>query len=511
MVRSRRLANPREGSSSSVLNFRRLLLLPFLECLCLASATGQILIAHGPTPSFEVASIKPWKASPRPIAAAPPTKIDPGQRVRVLETDRVHFIGQINLFVMDAYNLPLGSEKRILNAPAWANSEADRYEITAKIDASMFAAMQKMTPEQQREQVQLLEQSLLAERFHLRVHSETRGETSVYGLVVDRGGPKLTSSKPGEESMLTSLRNQITAQAVTLDQFARSPLWTPIGDRYVVNQTGLTGTYDFTLKWRSDDLEKAEAIESERDLPFLFDAIREQLGLKVIDSKAPREVFVIDNIQRHPGTSHCTDTSAESPSNGSVYLHCRIQHDMTNPPPAPRHALPRAWHHRRAGLRHRMGGFHLGKKFQTPEDSVQLTRGRIDAGITFLDNSWDHNEGTLRDPHGQSPQRRLPREGLPHDQDRRPHRRVLRQAAQAIARAPRRPHHRPRPVPRDPPHGRPRSHLGKGGAMEAAIKARDEARSATSASPATKTPPSICACSRSPTGTGSTSTPCRCL
>lgn len=264
----------------------------------MASATGQIFLAHEPTPSFEVASIKPWKASVLPTAAAAPIKGDPMQRVRVLENDRVHFIGQLDLFLMEAYNLPIGSEKRILKAPRWADSEADRYEIVAKIDASTFAAMKKMTPEHQREQIQILEQSLLAERFHLKVHVETKGQTSVYALVVDKGGLKITPSKDGEESRISSLRNEITAEAVTLDQFAHSPLWTPIGQRFVINRTGLTGTYDFTLRWRSDDLHEAGTVQGESDLPYLFDAIREQLGLKVVDSKAPLEVLVIDNLER---------------------------------------------------------------------------------------------------------------------------------------------------------------------------------------------------------------------
>ncbi len=199
---------------------------------------------------------------------------------------------------MDAYNLPVGSEKRVLKTPRWAESESDRYEIVAKIEPAMFAAMKKMTPEHQREQVQLLEQSLLAERFHLRVHRETRGQTPVYALVVDKGEPKITPARNGEESRLSSLQNEITAQAVTLDEFARSPLWTPIGERIVLNHTGLTGRYDFRLKWRSDDLEEAGAVQGGSDLPYLFDAMREQLGLKVIDAKAPLEVLVIDNIER---------------------------------------------------------------------------------------------------------------------------------------------------------------------------------------------------------------------
>ena len=225
-------------------------------------------------------------------APVAPIKIDPGQHVHRQETDRIHFIGQVGLFIMKAYNLPIASERRILKGPQWVESESDRYEVEAKIDASQFAAMQKMTPEKQQEQVALMEQSLLAERFNLKVHFEIRGETPVYALVVAKGGPKLTPSKAGETTSLSARKNEITAQAVTLNQFVHSPLWAPIGDRFVLDQTGLTGTYDFTLKWRSDPLDESG------DLPDLFDAIREQLGLKVIDAKTPLEVIVIDHIER---------------------------------------------------------------------------------------------------------------------------------------------------------------------------------------------------------------------
>jgi bla regulator protein BlaR1 len=224
--------------------------------------------------------------------------VDPGRRIRRPRTDRVQFIGQIGLLIMDAYNLPVGSDSRIVKGPKWMDSEADRYEVEAKIDATLFAAMQGMTPEQQHEQVALMEQSLLAERFKLKVHFEVRGETPVYALVVARGGSKLTPAKDGEPTKLSSLKNEITAQAVTLDQFAHSPLWTPIGDRLVVDHTGLTGAYDFTLKWRADPLDASNVVQGANDLPPLFDAIEDQLGLRVVSSKAPLEVIVIDHIER---------------------------------------------------------------------------------------------------------------------------------------------------------------------------------------------------------------------
>ena len=157
-----------------------------------------------------------------------------------------------------------------------------------------------MPPEQQHRQVALMEQSLLADRLNLKLHFEVRGEAAVYALVIAKGGPKLTAAKPGEETqILSARRNELKGQAVTLDQFVHSPLWTPIGNHLVINQTGLAGAYDFTLKWREDPVAEGDAAaESSEDLPPLFNALREQLGLNLVDAKAPLEVIVIDHIER---------------------------------------------------------------------------------------------------------------------------------------------------------------------------------------------------------------------
>jgi bla regulator protein blaR1 len=143
----------------------------------MVSVHAQILHATGPRPSFEVVTIRPWKppsvpppASPSDGAPAPRKvlKVDPGP-LGGQSTDRLRVIMPTKLLILFAYNLPFGSEKsRVLGAPEWLSS--DQYEIQAKIEDSVYAAMQKMTPAQQREQVNLMEQSLLADRFKLKVH-----------------------------------------------------------------------------------------------------------------------------------------------------------------------------------------------------------------------------------------------------------------------------------------------------------------------------------------------------
>ncbi len=209
----------------------------------------------------------------------------------------------ISILITSAYNLPVGSESRILGGPDWLRQDIDQFEIQAKIEDSEYAAMQKMTPAQQHERVALMEQSLLADRFRLKVHFETR-EMPVYALAVAKGGAKLRPAKNEVSSRISTLTTgqgrEMTAIAVTLEQLALSPLLTgAAGGRPVVDQTGLKGTFDFTLSWTPEPLAvSAAAQELGADGPSLFTAIREQLGLLLVASKAPVEVIVIDHIEQ---------------------------------------------------------------------------------------------------------------------------------------------------------------------------------------------------------------------
>ena len=203
---------------------------------------------------------------------------------------RADLAATTKLIASFAYNVPFGFERaRVLGGLDWIDS--DQYEIQAKIEDSLFAAMQKMTPAQQREQVDLMEQALLRDRFGLKVHFETR-EMPGFVLVVAKGGPKLTAAKDGEVSRISEGGNKMTATATTLDQWIHSPF---LSGRTVVDQTGLKGAYDFTLTW-SD--QPAGAEDGGADAPSLFTAVQEQLGLRLVPMKVPVEVIVIDHIER---------------------------------------------------------------------------------------------------------------------------------------------------------------------------------------------------------------------
>jgi len=270
-------------------------------------ANGQILHATADRPSFEVATVKPWRR-----ALSPPRSGDgasaPVKVMKVAPVDagpapsgRVHVILPISILITSAYNLPVGSESRIIGGPEWLRQDIDQFEIQAKIEDSEYAAMQKMTLPQQRERVALMEQSLLMDRFRLKVHFESR-EMPVYVLTVAKAGSRLKPAKNDEPSRISTLGNakgtEMTAVGVTLEQFVVSPLVTgATGGRPIVDRTGLKGAFDFTLNWTPDQL-AASPDHPEADGPSLFAAIREQLGLSLIGGKAPVEVIVIDHIER---------------------------------------------------------------------------------------------------------------------------------------------------------------------------------------------------------------------
>jgi uncharacterized protein (TIGR03435 family) len=205
----------------------------------------------------------------------------------------VHSILTARLLIAFAYNVPFGFERvRVVGGPDWLGS--DDYEIQAKIDDSLYAAMQTMNPAQQREQVNLMEQSLLADRFKLKVHFETR-EMPGFALVIAKSGPKLRPAKEGEFSRLSMRQNEMTATAISMDQLVHSPF---LGGRVVVDQTGLTGTYDFTLTWSEQSVVSGAGQENGTDAPSLFTAVQEQLGLKLAPAKVPVEVIIVDSIER---------------------------------------------------------------------------------------------------------------------------------------------------------------------------------------------------------------------
>jgi len=200
----------------------------------------------------------------------------------------------VNLALRDliqfAYGLP---DSQILGGPAWLGS--DLFDIDAKSDPVVDAELHAMPTEQERRQKQLMVQALLADRFELKIHQETR-QLPVYALVVTKDGPKFILSKVDGTTIDTGrARLHIAGSDDTIGILARE-LAQLLG-RPVLNQTGLSGRYDLSLRWAPDDV--AVSASSSPDLPpDIFTAIQEQLGLKLESTKGPVPVLVIDSVEK---------------------------------------------------------------------------------------------------------------------------------------------------------------------------------------------------------------------
>jgi uncharacterized protein (TIGR03435 family) len=216
---------------------------------------------------FEVASIK---RHPEPItfSADPMVK---GNRMTATASTLVDMITV-------AYHVRYD---QISGAPAWAKSE--HYDLEAR------AGNQSIT----REQMRPMLEALLAERFQLRVHRETR-EVPMFALVVGKSGPKLKESSPEEEP-----KGQITADGSgmhmevcqgTMAQLAARLSGNGAG-RPVMDRTGLQANYSFKLDWVNN-------AGSESELPSLSVALQDQLGLRLESTKGASEVIVIDSAER---------------------------------------------------------------------------------------------------------------------------------------------------------------------------------------------------------------------
>jgi uncharacterized protein (TIGR03435 family) len=199
-----------------------------------------------------------------------------------------------NLMQYSAYGIP---DARIFGGPKWLASE--RFDIEAEMEPSIAEQLRKLSRDQRKLQMQAAFQQLLADRFHLQVHWDTR-ELPVYALVVAKNGPKLKAPKTPEQGSGTSSGNGLIAgNSLTVAEIAQTltqEASTELG-RVVLDRTGIAGRYDITLKWTPDTSNDPTSGSSPIDAgPSLFTAIQEQLGLKLEPSKGPVQVLVIDNV-----------------------------------------------------------------------------------------------------------------------------------------------------------------------------------------------------------------------
>jgi uncharacterized protein (TIGR03435 family) len=237
-------------------------------------------MAADANPSFEVATIKPNNPD------------QPGRYISVRgRTFSTHNISLAALmgFVYGVH------PKQIVNAPEWLDK--DSYDISAVPDGE---------GQPNDKQWKAMLQKLLADRFKLKFHHDKK-ELSVFALTVAKDGPKnLTKSesaaplpslffRPTPGGIMLPVKNATMADFTGVMQGA-------VLDRPVVDQTGLTGRFDFTLKWEPDDSQfnghPPPPSPSNDPPPGLFTAIQQQVGLKLDAVKASADVLVIDHVEK---------------------------------------------------------------------------------------------------------------------------------------------------------------------------------------------------------------------
>ena len=273
--------------------------IPMLAAACVAfpasAANGQAM----PTPS--PAAAHPAPAEPAfDVAAIRENHSDHTARPHIISSPRdghltVIYVPMKMLFQF-AFALP---EARIVGGPDWLNSI--KFDIEAQADSSVDDRLRALSIEQAKLLKQKMVQALLADRFKLIDHMETR-ELPVYALVAAKGGPKLQPSKSNGVT-IDSSKNRIDIRGgdntVSL-LAAELSKW--LG-RVVIDKTGILGRYDVALSWSPGDGASAppsvnSAISTAADSgPSIFTAIQEQLGLKLESGRGPVEVLVIDTIE----------------------------------------------------------------------------------------------------------------------------------------------------------------------------------------------------------------------
>jgi uncharacterized protein (TIGR03435 family) len=153
-------------------------------------------------------------------------------------------------------------------------------------------------------QSRLMFQRLLVSRFKLMSHYESR-DLPVYAIQVAKSGPRLikTASKPGDSTNFSfSCPPVLSVRNYSIVDFAKG-MQDAFLDKPVVDQTGLKDRYDFDLKWTADDSQSycaaspAGSSSDPNSPPGLYVAIQEQIGLKLVVTKAPVQVMVIDHLE----------------------------------------------------------------------------------------------------------------------------------------------------------------------------------------------------------------------
>jgi uncharacterized protein (TIGR03435 family) len=287
--------------------------------------------AAGGKMSFEVASVKQDTAPQSPSNTTTNVALGPGDYYSPTGGFFSATNFTLNAYIAFAYKLT-GNQLRVLlpQLPKWVTS--DRYDIQARAAGNPT-----------KDQMRLMMQSLLADRFRLAVHYETR-QLPVFALMLEKPGkmgpqfqahpsdascssvpPSPTGPGAGQASSDTVAggfpitcggvqpmqesapgRVRIGGRNVTMELIAATLPAMPGGglDRPILDRTGLAGTFDFPLEWTPQQNDSAAGVASQPDDTgrTMLEALKEQLGLKLESQTGPVDVLVVDHIEE-PSTN----------------------------------------------------------------------------------------------------------------------------------------------------------------------------------------------------------------
>jgi uncharacterized protein (TIGR03435 family) len=243
----------------------RAILTASLAVLAARHVCGQV--AH----EFDVATVKPATAQSEGRTST-----------RMSSDTEAGKLTYSNVNLKDVIGKAYKVQQYQINGPDWLDTE--RFDFVARFP-----------PHSPAEQLPLMLQALLADRFKLTVHRTTK-ELPVYVLAVAKNGPKFKNAEKATGITSNSNRRQWHVVAkVSMEAFAE--FLTSEAGRPVLDKTGLTGSYEMTLDWAPDS---TPATNEAVTLPSLFTALQEQLGLKLGSAKGPVEMLVVDNVDRAP-------------------------------------------------------------------------------------------------------------------------------------------------------------------------------------------------------------------
>jgi uncharacterized protein (TIGR03435 family) len=259
-----------------------------------------------PAYEYDVVSVKP----------SPPGTAGRG----TLNTADGYSAKHIPLIILIEYAYGIRQQEQLSGYPQWTIDED--FDVDAKMDNSVADALQKMNTDERTATRRHMLQTLLADRFALKAHRETK-ELSVYALIIAKSGSKLAEAKPGDtypngfrgsdgRPLLGSVMLSATADGVTMTgqaapvSYLAQQLAQQI-NRIVLDKTGLAGNFDFKMQFTPENYGRP-ATPTANGMPAsdpggasIFTAVQEQLGLKLETVKAPTEVIVIDHVQRPSG------------------------------------------------------------------------------------------------------------------------------------------------------------------------------------------------------------------